>query len=292
MSGDHVSTAHGGEALAAARRTRARDYRARTRELAADVIPPGKKRCQACLKVRPIADFAPNERWRDGLRPRCKRCEDARFPHGIRGYSRGCRCQICTDTNSRRDRAKWASRKERQASAIKAQRRTNPAEIWMAIPGWDGLYEVSDLGRVWSVPRRGVRGGFVNPSPDPRGYLRVTLCRNGTHVKRRVHQLVAEAFIGPRPPGHEVRHGPGGKSDNRSVNLSYGTSQDNSDDMIRDGTVNHGEDVPVAKLTWSDVNEIRRRCAAGESQTALAREFGTCQSNISRIVLGKQWRAA
>lgn len=55
-------------------------------------------------------------------------------------------------------------------------------------------------------------------------------------VSKTVHALVALAFLGPRPDGHEVRHGPNGKSDNRASQLCYGTHKQNEEDKLRDGS--------------------------------------------------------
>jgi hypothetical protein len=173
-------------------------------------------------------------------------------------------------------------------------------ERWLPVPGFEGFYEVSDFGRVRSVVRmttRGIRGGGIRrPVPDRHGYLRMALSRYGKVRSRYVHRLVALAFIGPNPPRQEVRHGPGGKLDNRLVNLSYGTRADNENDKVRDGTFRHGggtywgERHHQSKLTAAIVLECRRRAAAGEQQTALALEFGISQSAMNNAILGKTWR--
>lgn len=172
-----------------------------------------------------------------------------------------------------------------------------PTERWLPVVGYEGLYEVSDQGRVWSVPRLclkwdGTRraGGNILGQHFYRGYISVTLYRDGKRRNWKVHQLVATAFIGPRPPGYETRHGPGGRRDNRLVNLSYGTPAENNRDRIRDGTTNRGAANGQAKLTSENVIEIRRRHATGESQTALAREFGVTQQGVFDVVRRRRWR--
>lgn len=115
-------------------------------------------------------------------------------------------------------------------------------EVWRAVIGLEGRYEVSDLGRVRSLDRevitshgvtRRYRGRPLTPSVGNHGYLVVSV---GRRVKRTVHSLVAEAFIGPRPNGQEVRHKDGNALDCRAANLEYGTSRDNTADAIRHGT--------------------------------------------------------
>jgi hypothetical protein len=165
-------------------------------------------------------------------------------------------------------------------------------ERWLPIAGYEGLYSVSDLGNVRSFHAgsgKGKRGGQLKPWPDRNGYLMVCLYKDGEVEHRAIHQLVAEAFIGPCPPGQQVRHGPNGKLDNRAAQLCHGTPAQQKEDMLRDGTVERGEDRWSAKLTWAKASQIRERVAAGERQRALAREFGVTPTVICRIVNGKGW---
>src|ERR1035441_3012161 len=144
------------------------------------------------------------------------------------------------------------------------------------------MYEVSDLGRVRSLPRKGARGRILKPYGTGY-YLSVTLSSHGAGRSVNVHPLVARAFLGPPPDGMVVRHGPGRERDNRLANLSYGTLGQNSADRYRDGTIN-------AKLTEDIVREIRARVAAGESRSSLARRFGVRPSTVGLVVKGETWR--
>lgn len=168
-------------------------------------------------------------------------------------------------------------------------------ETWRPVVGYEGFYEVSDLGRVRSLPRniRGVRPGILRGAIR-NGYRSVRLGHNGSHrTNWYVHRLVGEAFIGPLPAGQETRHGPGGPLDNRLVNLCYGTAADNWADKVRDGAANvgvlRGEAKPTAKLTWQIAAECRRRYAAGETQASLAREFGVHKTAVQQLCAGKTW---
>lgn len=80
-----------------------------------------------------------------------------------------------------------------------------PGERWLPIPGYEGLYLVSDLGRVWSEPRNTTRGGLMKLGRHPYGYPQVELNRNGVHKRWGVHQLIMLAFVGPCPERQEVR---------------------------------------------------------------------------------------
>jgi hypothetical protein len=107
-------------------------------------------------------------------------------------------------------------------------------------------------------------------------------------ICRNIHQLVAEAFIGPRPDGMVVCHGAAGPLDNSAANLSYGTQAQNMADKRRDGTEQVGETHPRAKLSNEQVVEIRAR-AASTPLRQLAREFCVSQRTIQLIVRRKNW---
>ena len=94
------------------------------------------------------------------------------------------------------------------------------AEEWKPIAGWP--YEVSDLGRV----RRAGEAGVLNYRPQV--YHRVRLSREGKATMFRVHVLVLNAFIGPRPPKWTADHKNGNKDDNRLCNLEWVTQAENN----------------------------------------------------------------
>lgn len=116
-------------------------------------------------------------------------------------------------------------------------------EQWRDVPGWEGFYEVSDLGRVRSVQRvvkrsngwpQTVRSRVLLAPIGSHGYPRVNLSRpGGKPVQLLVHHLVLEAFIGPRPAGTETLHGNGVRDDCRLTNLRWGTSVENKADVKR-----------------------------------------------------------
>jgi hypothetical protein len=103
----------------------------------------------------------------------------------------------------------------------------------MPIPGQPG-YEASDQGRVRSNKRTG-SWMVLAPGTDRAGYLRVGLWQGATRITKRVHVAVAEAFLGPRPEGLEVRHLDDDKSNNYLSNLAWGTPTENHLDRVRNG---------------------------------------------------------
>jgi hypothetical protein len=123
-------------------------------------------------------------------------------------------------------------------------------EQWRPVVGFEGKYEVSDYGRVRSVDRlvhdrdgrrtREFRGKVLVPWQSSQyGHVSVSLSARPGPMKRQVHVLVAEAFLGPRPDGLLVLHGPNGVRDNSVGNLRYGTPRQNLLDTNRDGTNHH-----------------------------------------------------
>jgi hypothetical protein len=136
-------------------------------------------------------------------------------------------------------------------------------------------------------------GGFLKPAPHcpgGAGRMSVVLYKNHAGKTRLVHQLVLEAFVGPRPPGMDALHGPGRHLDNRLVNLSWGSKSKNcGEDRVRDGTSNRGERAWQHKLTTDIVQECRRRYVAGERVPALAREFEVSPGAMSSLISGRIW---
>lgn len=119
------------------------------------------------------------------------------------------------------------------------------SERWLPVSGYEGSYEVSDLGRVRSLDRitdrgRKWRGRVMSPAPmRSNGYLIVSLWRDGSQRTTLVHRLVLSAFVGPAPDGAEGLHGDGDPENNKLTNLSWGTHSENEMDKVRHGTHPH-----------------------------------------------------
>lgn len=104
-----------------------------------------------------------------------------------------------------------------------------PADIWRPVIGYEGRYEVSHLGRVRSLLRAhlGQPPRLLAPTPDDHGYPKVTLSKDSRRKCCHVHNLVAAAFIGPRPAGHIVHHKDDRPDNPRASNLTYVTYSKN-----------------------------------------------------------------
>lgn len=162
-------------------------------------------------------------------------------------------------------------------------------ESWLPVRDYEGWYEVSNLGRVASLARQTTRGKILNPQLNSKGYRQVGLSKYG-HVRlHRVGALVLEAFFRVRNPGEQVCHGPGGKQDDSLANLTWGTASKNQLDRRRDGTSNQGARCAASRLTEEIVLECRRRYAEGETQAALAIEFGVSSGAMSNAIRGHTW---
>ena len=118
-------------------------------------------------------------------------------------------------------------------------------ESWLPVVGYEGMYEVSDMGRVRSVSRtvkskgpgvKWVQGRILKQQRGTTGRLCITLHREKTWWKRCVHRLVAEAFLADSHfEGSEVCHRNGIADDNSASNLYWGTKSQNAQDTVRHG---------------------------------------------------------
>ena len=151
------------------------------------------------------------------------------------------------------------------------------AERWKPVTGYEGIYEVSNHGRVRSVDRTVTRsdgrvcrrkGKILRTTPNQDGYPRANLSTQGKSQVRHVHALVAEAFIGPRPDGVDVCHGDGDPANNRLDNLRYGTRSENMLDAVR-----HGTDHNAAKTHCPRGHELS---AENVPPSATKRGWRTC----------------
>ena len=164
------------------------------------------------------------------------------------------------------------------------------AEIWKDIPGYEGLYQVSDTGKVRHLPRVTQDGRQVGmrmlrrQRSDKYGHKIVALAdREGNVSRRFVHRLVLLAFVGPCPEGLEVCHNDGRGWNNRLENLRYDTRSSNQIDCVKQGKNN------FAKLNEESVRAIRKGFEEGVSAINLGKQFGVSREAIYNVVKRKTY---
>ncbi len=166
-------------------------------------------------------------------------------------------------------------------------------EQWRPVKGYEGKYVVSNLGNVMSLPRTyvdkdgsfcTVDGMTLTKTDDTRGYDRVSI---GKHKQRRVHRLVAEAFI-PNPLNlPEVNHKDGNKKNNAVTNLEWVTHQGNIVHAVETGLF--GE--RAKKATPEIVAAIRAEYVPYDrehSTIALGKKYGIDPAYVWRIINGQK----
>lgn len=179
-------------------------------------------------------------------------------------------------------------------------------ERWLPVVGFEGRYEVSDLGRVRSLDRmetytridqysgrnliitRRHAGRMLRPGHKQSGHVSVALGRE--HGSVDVHILVLEAFIGSCPTGKECCHENDVADDNRLENLSWGTRSKNLHDAVRNGKKSIGEKHHKAKLTEVQVLAIRQASGPRGLIKSLAEKFDLKESSVRGIRDRKTWK--
>lgn len=159
-------------------------------------------------------------------------------------------------------------------------------EIWNDIPGCDGQYQVSNMGRVRRI---------ITPIMSNH-YLSVSIFKDGRYYPYKIHRLVMLAFEGECPKGIVVNHKNGIKTDNRLVNLEYCTHLENMR-HARHVIKSWGEPKPqppnsgYGKLSADAVREIRQQVASGlKTQKELSILHNVHEGTISRVINGRAWR--
>jgi len=170
-------------------------------------------------------------------------------------------------------------------------------EIWKDIPGYEGLYQVSNTGIVKALERTWYCNNackyhkefVLKQNHSRKGYFKVRLCKNGYVKSYLVARLVAIAFIKNPLNKKQVNHIDGNKQNNHVSNLEWVTNSENCYHAIKNNLRNSacGERIHSSKLTKNDIAEIRK---SKLTQVELARKFKVRQCTISQIKHYKTWR--
>lgn len=178
-------------------------------------------------------------------------------------------------------------------------------EKWKSISGYEGIYTVSNHGRVKSLSRvvvseSGIGKGCSRLLPErilkqhrvgSGGYLAVGLHKKKIAITKTVHRLVFDAFV-ENPLGlPEVNHKDGNKDNCRDTNLEPATRQSNCQHAVETGLIKiRGEDNFFAKLNSKTVLKVRRLFAGGMSQRKIEIKTGIPIANVHCIVRRKSWK--
>lgn len=161
-------------------------------------------------------------------------------------------------------------------------------EIWKTIE-YAPDYAVSNMGRV----RRQTDGFMTNAGKVlsqslANGYPQVNVRIDGKFTSKKVHRLVADAFIGPKPSLiHQVAHKDGIRTNNVVTNLRWATPVENSCDDIANGVRLEGERHPLAKLSFEDITNIRQNYT--DFIIDVAAKYGIDKSHVRGIIAYKAW---
>lgn len=161
-------------------------------------------------------------------------------------------------------------------------------EIWKPVNGYEGLYLISNKGQVKSIERTVVySNGQINrhksvllkPEKTKRGYLRVTLSKNGKATRHLLHRLVAFHFVDNPLNKPEVNHKDHNKDNNDASNLEWMTHAENEKWNVICGK----QAANTYKMTEESVIELRQLKSQGWSNYDLSQRFGINQRNVRRI---------
>lgn len=105
---------------------------------------------------------------------------------------------------------------------------------WKPLKGYEGIYDISDYGLIYSHPRKGTKGGYSYGKPNKENYLTMVFSKNGIETRKRINILVYETFVGEVPNGYEIHHINHNRQDNRLENLCALLSSEHSKEHIEE----------------------------------------------------------
>jgi hypothetical protein len=158
-------------------------------------------------------------------------------------------------------------------------------EKWKDVEGWDGIYSVSDTGKI----RNNKTGKLRKFRKEKLGYLSVDLWNRGFMKRLKIHRLVALAFIPNMDSKPQVNHKDGNKENNSVENLEWNTAQENSQHAYQTGLSQAitGEKHGRSKLTELEAMFIK---SSTEPNKVLADEFGVSSRLVRKIKNNELWK--
>ena len=172
-------------------------------------------------------------------------------------------------------------------------------ENWLPIPGYEGFYEASDLGRIRSVDRT------ISPKGGPTYLCKgkiistkfvenekrvvINLWKENKQKQFRLHKLIMLTFVGPRPEGMDICHYDGNAQNNRLDNLRYDTRSANIQDAIRHGTSTRGDNNGRSVLNSKMVMAMRLMRKQGHTVKSISNHFDVKYQTAVSAINGENW---
>ena len=163
-------------------------------------------------------------------------------------------------------------------------------EVWKDVKGFEGFYQVSNIGNVKRlISERVFAERLIGRTIDRYGYVKRVLCKNGKMFHFTEHRLVGVTFIDNPENKSTINHINGVKTDNKVENLEWNTNLENKQHAISTGLTDlKGTKHPKCKLTEKQVLEIRK-IGFSETRTYLSKKYGVSRNNILGIIRGQNW---
>ncbi len=176
----------------------------------------------------------------------------------------------------------------------------NQKEIWKDVPGYEGIYQVSNLGNVKSLnhfinnkhnSKSLKKGRILKKFISKKGYLTTSLSKNIKRYSPGIHRIVALAFIPNPEKKPQVNHINGIKTDNRVENLEWSTNKENQIHAVKNGLCNpnFGEKHHMSKLTNEQVLEARKLHYDGVSNKFLSKKYNITPTAMGNILRKKTY---
>ena len=174
-------------------------------------------------------------------------------------------------------------------------------EEWKDIPNYEGIYQVSDLGRIKSLSGLlATKSGVIKQRYNKimsqiiksNGYLSIMFSVNSNQKRFHVHRLVAISFISNPENKPEVNHKNCIKTHNYKMNLEWNTVQENTDHAVLNNLNCKGEKAPWSKLTSTKIIAIRRLYKINPyfNKTNVAKKLGVKDTTIHKIIRNQRWK--